>query len=127
MSECHKSNSDSVQTRENGEEGEGVLFAISIYSTDARFNTIGQDLREANSNVPGSPSDLNTGNGTEGATGCPSWCRPLRPLFHFLCSNLKANPVHPHRRQIYSPEMGGEGRRTGGVEHASGLAAINLG
>ena len=51
MSECHKSNSDSVQTRENGEEGEGVLFAISIYSTDARFNTIGQDLREANSNV----------------------------------------------------------------------------
>ena len=33
-------------------------------------------------------------NRTEGATGCPSWCRPLRPLFHFLCSNLKANPVH---------------------------------
>ena len=43
--------------------------------------------------VPGSPSDLNTGNRIEGATGCPSWCRPLRPLFHFLCSNLKANPV----------------------------------
>ena len=43
--------------------------------------------------LPGSPSDLNTGNGTEGATGCPSWRRPLRPLFHFLCSNLKANTV----------------------------------
>ena len=43
--------------------------------------------------VPGSPSDLNTGNRIEGATGCPRWCRPLRPLFHFLCSNLKANPV----------------------------------
>ena len=43
--------------------------------------------------VLGSPSDLNTGNRIEGATGCPSWCRPLRPLFHFLCSNLKANPV----------------------------------
>ena len=23
------------------------------------------------------------GNRVEGATGCPSWCRPLRPLFHF--------------------------------------------
>ena len=44
--------------------------------------------------LPGTPSDLNTGNRTEGATGCPSWCRPLRPLFlYFLCSNLKANPV----------------------------------
>ena len=43
--------------------------------------------------LPGSPSDLNTGNRIEGATGCPNWCRPLRPLFHFLCSNLKANPV----------------------------------
>ena len=41
--------------------------------------------------VQGSPSDLNTGHRIE---GCPSWCRPLRPLFHFLCSNLKANPVH---------------------------------
>ena len=29
-------------------------------------------------NVPGSPSDLNTGNRIEGSTGCPSWCRPLR-------------------------------------------------
>ena len=24
------------------------------------------------------------GNRIEGATGCQSWCRPLRPLFHFL-------------------------------------------
>ena len=24
------------------------------------------------------------GNRIEGAAGCPSWCRPLRPLFHFL-------------------------------------------
>ena len=24
------------------------------------------------------------GNRIEGATGCPSWCRPLCPLFHFL-------------------------------------------
>ena len=23
------------------------------------------------------------GKRIEGATGCPSWCRPLRPLFHF--------------------------------------------
>ena len=45
-------------------------------------------------NVPGSPSDLKTGNRIEAATGCPSWCRALRPLFHFLCSNLKANPVY---------------------------------
>ena len=43
--------------------------------------------------IPDSPTDLNTGNRIEGATGCPSWCRPLRPLFYFLCSNLKANPV----------------------------------
>ena len=44
--------------------------------------------------VPGSPSDLNTGHRIEGPTACPSWCRPLRPLFHFLSSNLKVNPVH---------------------------------
>ena len=25
------------------------------------------------------------GKRIEGATGCPSWCRPLRPLFYFLC------------------------------------------
>ena len=31
---------------------------------------------------------LNTGNRSKGATGCPSWCRPLHPLFHFLCSIL---------------------------------------
>ena len=51
-------------------------------------------LRHGRTEVPGSPSNLNTGNRIEGATGCPSWCRPLRPLFHFLCTNLKANPVH---------------------------------
>ena len=44
--------------------------------------------------VPGSPSDLNTGNRIESATGCPSWCRPLRPLFHFLCSILFIHRVH---------------------------------
>ena len=43
--------------------------------------------------VPGSPSDLNTGNGTEGAMVCTSLGSLLRPLFYFLCSNLKANPV----------------------------------
>ena len=43
--------------------------------------------------VPGSPSDLNTGNGTEGAIVCTSLGSLLRPLFYFLCSNLKANPV----------------------------------
>ena len=37
----------------------------------------------------------------EGATGCPSWCRPLRPLFHFLCSNLKANPVNDNKILIF--------------------------
>ena len=30
--------------------------------------------------IPGSPSDLNTGNRIEGVTGCPSWCRPLAYL-----------------------------------------------
>ena len=43
--------------------------------------------------VPGSPADLNTGNGTEGAMVCTSLGSLLRPLFYFLCSNLKANPV----------------------------------
>ena len=43
--------------------------------------------------VPGWPSDLNTGNGTEGAMVCTSLGSLLRPLFYFLCSNLKANPV----------------------------------
>ena len=28
--------------------------------------------------------DMKRRPGIEGATGCPSWCRPLRPLFHFL-------------------------------------------
>ena len=41
----------------------------------------------------GSPSDLNTGNGREGAMVCTSLGSLLRPLFYFLCSNLKANPV----------------------------------
>ena len=44
--------------------------------------------------VPGSPSDLNTGNGTEGAMVCTKLGSLLRPLFYFLCSNLKTNPVH---------------------------------
>ena len=43
--------------------------------------------------LPGSPSDLNTGNGIEGAMVCTSLGSLLRPLFYFLCSNLKANPV----------------------------------
>ena len=43
--------------------------------------------------IPGLPSDLNTGNGTEGALVCTSLGSLLRPLFYFLCSNLKANPV----------------------------------
>ena len=43
--------------------------------------------------LPGSPSDLNTGNGTEGTMVCTSLGSLLRPLFYFLCSNLKANPV----------------------------------
>ena len=51
--------------------------------------------------LPGSPSDLNTGNRIEGATSCPSWCRQFRPLFHFLCSNLKANPVHFYNKRRY--------------------------
>ena len=37
---------------------------------------------------------MSTGKRIEGAIGCPSWCRPLLPLFHFLCSILKANPLH---------------------------------
>ena len=44
--------------------------------------------------LPGSPSDLNTGNGTEGAMVCTSLGSLLRPLCYLLCSNLKANPVH---------------------------------
>ena len=43
--------------------------------------------------VPGSPLDLNTGNGIEGAMVCTSLGSLLRPQFYFLCSNLKANPV----------------------------------
>ena len=48
----------------------------------------------SSSTIPGSPSDLNTGNGTEGAMVCTSLGSLLRPLFYFLCSNLKAYPVH---------------------------------
>ena len=44
--------------------------------------------------IPGSPLDLNTGNGTEGAMACTILGSLLRPLFYFLCSNLKAKPVH---------------------------------
>ena len=44
--------------------------------------------------LPGSPSDLNTGNGTEGAMVCTSLGSLLRPLCYLLCSNLKANLVH---------------------------------
>ena len=73
-----------------------VLNIFSVRSVRAR-SLLSQPLLHT---VPGTPSDLNTGNSTEGATGCPSWCRPLRPRFHFLCSNLKANPVcfrgHPY-------------------------------
>ena len=70
--------------------------------------------------VPGSPSDLNTGNRIEGATGCPSWCRPLRPLFHFLCSNLKANPVYGI---FFLPflELGAESRRGRLEAHPLGI------
>ena len=46
--------------------------------------------------VPGSPSDLNTGNGTEGAMVYIILGSLLRPLFYFLCSNLKVNPVQPN-------------------------------
>ena len=46
-----------------------------------------------NRSIPGSPSDLNTINGTEGAMVCTSLGSLLRPLFYFLRSNLKANPV----------------------------------
>ena len=51
------------------------------------------------SSVPGSPSDLNAGNGIEGAMVCTSLGSLLRPLFYFLCSNVKANPVV--RSEIY--------------------------
>ena len=50
--------------------------------------------------VPGSPSDLNTGNGTEGAMVCTILGSLLRPLFYFLCSNLKANLVG----EVYADE-----------------------
>ena len=36
---------------------------------------------------------MNTGNRIEGAKRCPSRCRPLRPLFHFLCSVLYIHRV----------------------------------
>ena len=49
---------------------------------------------DSGSDVPGSPSDLNTGNGTEDAMVCTSLVSLLCPLFYFLCSNLKANPVY---------------------------------
>ena len=50
--------------------------------------------------VPGSPSDLNTGNGIEGTMVCTSLGSLLRPLFCFLCSNLKANPVTLFRSKV---------------------------
>ena len=37
------------------------------------------------------------GNRIEGATGCPSWCRPLRPLFHFLDVSY---PQSVHSKEI---------------------------
>ena len=43
--------------------------------------------------LPNLPSDFNTGNGTEGTMVCTSLGSLLRPLFYFMCSNLKANPV----------------------------------
>ena len=42
--------------------------------------------------VPGSPSYLNTG-GIDCAMVCTCLGSLLRPLFYFLCSNLKAKPV----------------------------------
>ena len=38
---------------------------------------------------------LDKGNGIEGAMVCTSLGSLLRPLFYFLCSFLKANPVQP--------------------------------
>ena len=78
-----------------GPEAEHEHHDDHVLDRDLRESGDAFDLKDHLSviNLPGSPSDLNTGNGTEGATGCPSWCRPLRPLFHYLCSNLKANPV----------------------------------
>ena len=69
---------------------------------------LGQDHRYLLSSVPGLPSDLNTGNRIEGATGCPSWCRPLRPLFR---SNLKANPVHYFGYGVVARRLRRRGRR----------------
>ena len=65
------------------------------YKTSAKFSGFWtpSPLSAFGTDLPGSPSDLNTGNGTEGAMVCTSLGRLLRPLFYFLCSNLKANPV----------------------------------
>ena len=52
--------------------------------------------------VPGSPSDLNIGNGTEVAMVCTG----LGSLFYFLCSNLKANPVQFPKLRNHKPVAG---------------------
>ena len=57
------------------------------------FNSKLKLREEGLKTVPGSPSDLNTGNGTEGVMVCTSLGSLLLPLFYYLCSNLKANPV----------------------------------
>ena len=56
-------------------------------------------------NYTGFNSNLNTGNGTEGAMVCTSLGSLLRPLFYFLCSNLKANPVAGEWRLWYALEF----------------------
>ena len=42
--------------------------------------------------------------GATGATGCPSWCRPLHPLFHFLCSILFIHRVFLWKHQVHSQD-----------------------
>ena len=65
------------------------LVLLLIQSTDS----FTENTRNFSPGLPGSPSDLNTGNGTEVAMVCTSLGSLFRPLFYFLCSNLKANPV----------------------------------
>ena len=61
-------NADEFQTR-----------LVSLQVRNSKVSRVCRSYTEAKVNVS------NTGNRTEGATGCPSWCRPLPPLFYFLC------------------------------------------
>ena len=103
---------------------ENTFFAQGPWKTFEPFHrNFARDktgiLTEFQSTVPGSPSDLNTGNGTEGAMVCTILGSLLRPLFYFLCSKLKANPVQTCRNRRRLGCVNSPPRPEGGGIHAT--------